>query len=70
MTPTTPLPSLYDEAIAEMEKLPNSFFQDTALAVLRGEREGWWHAHEKLLPRIPENDLTDAEIAWLKEVVK
>lgn len=62
--------SPYDQAIADMEATPISVkgvHWQHAMATLKGEREGYHRAQRELLPRIPENDLTDEELAFLEE---
>ena len=60
----------YDQAIAEIEVKRTGLHFDHSLNVLKGKRQGWLDCCRELLPRIPENDLTDEEIAFLEEVKK
>ena len=63
----------YDQAIAEIEKdCPAEFrlHRNHALDTLKGKHQGWLDCCREFLPRIPETDLTDEEIAFLEEVKK
>ena len=57
----------YDDDIAAIEARKSDVHTRYALTVLKSKQEGYRQALKDVLPRVRENDLTDEEIAWLKE---